>query len=122
MKGVATMLRQQNYYGIAKEYKNHNITLKIPKNELADFMKDDILFIQAMLGDIDCDFIGETFCLNNFETGHTVYNSYSDMIYTFPWRYIDDLKKGKTVRLYASKPDEWDRELLERELPWWEKE
>ena len=117
------MLRQNNTCeGIATEYKNHNITIKLFKDSMKDFFKDEILSLSSILSDFDCDFIGETYCLNNFETGHTVYNYYSDMIYTFPWRYIDDLKNGKTVRLYAKKPDEWDRELLERELPWWDKE
>lgn len=106
------MLRSNNWFGIAKEYKNNNITLQIPKDEIDDFKKDDVLYISETLSGIDCYFIGETYCLSNYETGHTVYNSYSDKVYIFQWRYLELLKQGKTVKLYAHDPDETDREII----------
>ena len=105
-----------NNTGIVKEYKNGNITIKLFKDGLTDFERDNILETSELLSLIDCDFIGETYCLSNWETGHTVYNCYSDLVYIFPWSLLDDLKKGKTVRLYARKPDETDREIIESEF------
>ena len=71
--------------------------------------EDDVLFISEILWWIDCSFYGDTFCLSNYETGHMIYNYYSDLCYVFPWRYLDELKQGKTVRLYARKVEEEDR-------------
>lgn len=99
------MLRENyNNTGIVKEYKNNNITIKLYKDFLQDFIKDDVLYIDDLLSYIDCYFIGETYCLSNYETGHTIYNSYSDKVYVFPWRYLELLKQGKTVKLYAHNP------------------
>lgn len=98
-----------------KEYKNGNITIKYDADTISDAKRDPVLIIASVLDQIDCNFIGETYCLSNYETGHTVYNVYSDLIYIFPWRLLEDLERGKTVRLYARRPDEMDREILETE-------
>ena len=106
------MLRKSDY---CKEYKNGNITVKYDRDMIQASKKDQILTISDVLSWIDCYFIGETYCLSNYETGHTLYNAYSDLIYVFPWRYLEDLENGKTIRLYACRPDETDREILEKE-------
>lgn len=103
------MLRKTEY---CTEYKNGNLTIKYDADKIADAVKDPVLTISDVLSWIDCYFIGETYCLSNFETGHTIYNLYSDLIYIFPWRALDDLQNGKTIRLYARQPDENDREIL----------
>ena len=100
------MLRATDY---CKEYKNGNITIKLDQNAIQEMQEDDILFISEILWWIDCNFFGDTFCLSNYETGHMIYNAYSDLCYIFPWRYLDELKQGKTVRLYARKVEEEDR-------------
>ena len=43
------------------------------------------------------------------------YNSYSDLVYVFQWSEIEELERGKTIRLYARKPNETDKEILEKE-------
>lgn len=106
------MLRKSDY---CKEYKNGNITVKYDRDKIQESKKDNVLTISDVLNWIDCYFIGETYCLSNYETGHTLYNAYSDLIYIFPWRYLEDLENGKTIRLYARRPDETDREILETE-------
>ena len=106
------MLRKSDY---CKEYKNGNITVKYDRDMIQASKKDQTLTISDVLSWIDCYFIGETYCLSNYETGHTLYNAYSDLIYVFPWRYLEDLENGKTIRLYARRPDETDREILETE-------
>ena len=106
------MLRSTDY---CKEYKNGNITIKYDLETIKEARKDETLIISDVLSWLDCYFIGDTYCLSNYETGHTLYNLHSDLIYIFLWRYLDDLMNGKTVRLYARKPDEYDRELLKEE-------
>lgn len=106
------MLRKIDY---CTEYKNGNITIKYDFDKIKDSEIDPVLTIIDVLSRIDCYFIGDTYCLSNYETGHTIYNMYSDLVYIFPWRYLDNLKAGKTVRLYAMQPDETDRELLAEE-------
>lgn len=110
------MLRENyNNYGIIKEYKNGNITIKYYKEGIQESKRDSLLTLSSLLDMIDCSFIGETYCLNNYETGHTVYNSYSDLVYVFAWSEIEALEAGKAVKLFARKPDETDRELIESE-------
>lgn len=98
-----------------KEFKNGNINLKFDRDLLEDAKKDELLTLSSLLNEIDCYFIGETYCLSNYETGHTIYNCYSDLVYIFPWAALEELKAGKTVKLYARKPDEADREIVESE-------
>jgi len=104
------MLRTTDY---CKEFKNGNINIKLDNDAIEEFKKDELLFLCDCLSWIDCDFIGETYCLSNYDIGHTLYNSYSDLVYIFPWSCLEDLKQGKTVKLYARKPDKWDRGLIE---------
>lgn len=107
------MLRKSDY---CKEYKNGNITVKYDADMIQASKEDNVLTIISVLSWIDCYFIGETYCLSNYETGHTLYNVYSDLVYIFPWRCLDDLEAGKTIRLYAMQPDENDREQINEEF------
>ena len=110
------MLRENyNNDGIIKEYKNGNITIKYYKEGIQESKRDSLLALSSLLDMIDCYFIGETYCLSNYETGHTIYNAYSDLIYVFAWSGLEALESGKAVKLFARKPDETDRELIERE-------
>lgn len=106
------MLRTTNH---CKEYKNGNIIIKYDHDMIAESKRDSLLTLSSVLDEIDCSFIGETYCLNNYETGHTVYNSYSDLVYIFAWSELEALEAGKAVKLFARKPDETDRELIEME-------
>lgn len=98
-----------------KEYKNGNIIIKYDRDMIAESKRDSLLTLSSVLDEIDCYFIGETYCLNNYETGHTVYNTYSDLVYIFAWSELEALEAGKAVKLFARKPDEADRELIEME-------
>ena len=95
--------------------KNGNLNIRIDKEDLEDFNNDQVFFLSDQLWNMNCEFIGETFCLNNWETGHLVYNNYMDCCYIFPWRELEKLAQGKTVKLYAHKPTEVERELIEKE-------
>lgn len=106
------MLRKTDH---CKEYKNGNIIIKYDRDMIAESKRDSLLTLSSVLDEIDCSFIGETYCLNNYETGHTVYNSYSDLVYIFAWSELEALEAEKAVKLFARKPDETDRELIEME-------
>lgn len=95
-----------------KLFENRNLNIKISKEDMAEFNKDNILFLDDLLFWMDCYFIGETYCLSNYETGHTIYNSYMDCCYIFPWNEIENLKKGKTIKLYAHDVEDWEREII----------
>ncbi len=106
------MLRTTDH---CKEYKNGNIIIKYDRDMIAKSKRDSLLTLSSVLDEIDCSFIGETYCLSNYETGHTVYNAYSDLVYVFTWSKLEALEAGKAVKLFARKPDEADRELIEME-------
>ena len=91
------MIRASRY---GRMFYNGNLNIQIPKEDLAEFNKDQVLFLDDLLSDLDCEFIGETYCLNNFETGHTIFNSYMNCCYIFAWSDLDRLAAGKTVKLY----------------------
>lgn len=101
--------------GMCKEYKNGNITIKFDPETVEAAKKDDVLILSDVLSMFDCYFIGESYCLSNWAMGHTIYNAYSDLVYIFDWNLLAMLKAGEMVRIYARKPDEVDREILERE-------
>ena len=107
------MLRTHEF---TKEFKNGNLNIKLTPEAIEEMKRDEVLFLSDVLYWNDCYFIGETYCLNNWETGHTIYNAYSDVVYIFPWSALETLKEGKTVKLYARHPDETDREIIEREV------
>ena len=104
------MLRTTDH---CKEYKNGNIIIRYDRDMIAESKRDSLLTLSSVLDEIDCSFIGETYCLSNYETGHTVYNAYSDLVYVFAWSELETLEAGKAVKLFARKPDETDRELIE---------
>lgn len=65
---------------------------------------------------IDCGFIGEDYCLSNYETGATIYNDFSDLCYVINFTDVNEvLMKGNWLKLRARKPDEADREILKKE-------
>lgn len=97
------------------QFRNGNLNLRISKEDLEDFNKDQVLFLSDHLFWLDCDFIGETFCLNNFETGHIIYNAYMDCWYIFNWSDLDVLALGFAVKLIAREMDDDIRDLVNKE-------
>lgn len=104
-----------NNIGIAREYRNGNITLKYYPDGVKESKRDSVLALATLLDGIDCSFIGETYCISNYAEGHTVYNAYSNCKYVLNWGMIDELEAGKTIRLYALPIDDADAEILEQE-------
>ena len=107
-------MSQYKHFGCT-QFKNGNLSIRVEKEDLEDYLKDQVFFLSDLLWYMNCDFIGDTFCLSNWETGHLIYNSYMDCCYIFPWRELETLADGKTVKLYARKLTEDERELIEKE-------
>jgi len=98
---------------------NGTLNLKFTPEEIIDiesgrFSAPEVLCWK--LENLDCTFIGETYCLSNWAMGHTIYSYYDDCVYILNWADVEEiLMDGKVLRLYADTPDEYDHELLVRE-------
>lgn len=102
-----------------KEFKNGNLSIRFPSGYM-DKLKKSVSAMEVLswvLEELDCHFIGEEFCLNNYTTGVYIYNNYSDLIYTLAFSDIlDVLANEHWLRLYARKPDEHEREIINGSL------
>ena len=108
-----------NIWGTAKRYKNGNITVKFSPDDIASIRTgrvSDIEILSYILESVDCYFVGDNFCLSNYDMGCLIYSAYSDKMFILAFSDLENiLMSGKTLRLYARTPDETDRELLANE-------
>ena len=98
---------------IVKKFKNGNYNVKMEKD---DFSQESTLIdLLWALGEYDCCLFGDEYCLGN-AVGMAVdlYDFYTDKLVMIPYSVLDDLEMGKTVKLYARKLDEFDREEYDR--------
>ena len=98
-----------------KEFHNGNLNIRFGEDDIKNARVDELLVLSSILSSVDCELIGDSYCLGNFEMGHTIYNAHSDLVYVFHWSALEVLKEGKTVKLYGRKPDLDERELIEKE-------
>lgn len=102
-----------------KEFQNGNINFRFTPEQIAELKTGKISAVEVIswiLDEIDCYFIGEQYCLGNYTTGATIYNAYSDLCYIIDFSDVETvLMSGRYLKLYARKPDENDREIIERE-------
>ena len=98
---------------LAKRFKNGNINLKAEKE---DFDGKESLLVYAIwqLYELDCTLFGDEYCIGNFDMAVDLYSYYHDVLIRFPYSLLDDLEKGKTIKLYARKLDKYDREEYKR--------
>ena len=111
-EGELIMLRIMD---CVKEFDNHNLNIKFDEMALELAEHDDVMALAEVLEQADCYLIGESFCLSNWAMGHLIYNFYSDMCYIFNWADLDDLKAGRTIKIYAHIPDDDERKEIEEE-------
>ena len=109
-------MTRYHYHENIKEFKNGNIHFRCPLEDrkfLEDKQASAIEIVSWILDEIDCYFIGETYCLSNYTEGITVYNCCSDLCYVLNLTNIEsDLMSGRYIKLKARKPDETDREVI----------
>ena len=104
-----------------KEFKNGNLNIHFSAEEITEINSDDMQSgLSALINVLDwadCYFVGNSFSWGNFTMGQLIYNAYSDVCYILDLSDIDAvLMHGKTLKLYARKPDAEDREMIEREM------
>ena len=102
-----------------KEFQNGNINFRFTPEQIAELKTGKISAVEVIswiLDEIDCYFVGEQYCLSNYTMGATIYNAYSDLCYIIDFSDVETvLMSGRYLKLYARKPDEQDRETIERE-------
>lgn len=105
----------KNRFSETREFKNGNINIKFFKENIEDLKSgkfSDIELLSFALDDVDTYFVGSEFCLSNYEMGTMLYNCRIDKIYILAFSELEKLASGKTLKLYARKPDKYDREIL----------
>ncbi len=107
--------------GRAVEFKNGNINVKLDKETLENIGKGDLgaLFcaLDGALLWLDCEFYGEDYCISNYDMGTALFNSHNGKVYEVSHSdLLGVLGEGKTLKLYAHEPNEWDKEWLARDL------
>ena len=97
---------------LVKRFKNGNFNVKM---EESDFNRESTLVnLIWALQEKDCNIFGEEYCMDNTEMAIDMYCYYTDMIVRIPYRVLNDLESGKTVKLYAHKPNEYEVKEIER--------
>ena len=85
---------------MVREFKNGNINIKMEEYSYEEMMEE--LFW------VDCYPKGEPFSLGNFDMGFLIHNVRRNLVYTLSGGDIEKIKEGKTVKLYAREPNEWE--------------
>ena len=100
-----------------REFKNGNLNIKLHgTEEIEEFRKDFMFAISEILWHTDSYLVGEPFNLSNYDQGIFVYNCRLDLCYTMSLTDVWNLVNGKTMKLYARKLDECDRELVKTDF------
>ena len=107
----------KNFYYEGQRFKNGNLNIRFSPDEIADIKAgkySQIELLSRKLETFDTAFIGERYCLSNYTMACTLYSCYADKVFILDFSDIDNiLMKGRTLKLYASKPTTEDREQIE---------
>lgn len=95
---------------LVKRFGNGNFNIKMEKDDF-DIKESTLVKVIWALYDHDCSLFGEEYCLSNYEMAVDLYCYYNGMVVTLPYSILDDLEKGKTVKLYAHKMSEYELEV-----------
>lgn len=91
---------------LVKRFKNGNFNVKM---EESDFNRESMLVnLIWALQEKDCNIFGEEYCMGNMEMAVDMYCYYNGLIVRIPYSVLDSLESGKTVKLYAHIPDEYE--------------
>lgn len=100
-----------------KEFKNGNINLKLECDliDIDRINEYDLLadLLNGCLDSKDIYMIGEIGSFGNFESSVNLYNVRLNKVYLYLiGKSYETLASGKTLKLYARKPDSYDMELI----------
>ena len=109
-------MTMKNFHYEGLRFTNGNLNIRFSPEEIEDIRAgrySDIEVLSWKLERFDTYFIGEQYCLSNYDMGTTAHSAYSDHVFTISFAAIENvLMQGKTLKLYAREPDEYDRETL----------
>ena len=94
-------------------FRNGNFNIKFEKEDF-DHREGTLINVINALYDYDCSIFGEEYCLSNYDMAIDLYCYYTDMLVRIPYRLLNDLEDGKTIKLYARKLTLDDREEYDR--------
>ena len=103
--------------GRVQQFENGNISIRFSKDAIEDIKsgkKSDIEILSSLLDRVDTCFIGEQFCISNFDMGVRGYNYHKDKAYTISFSEIDKkLMSSLSLKIFAEDPTEEDLKLIE---------
>lgn len=106
--------------GIIKEFQNGNINIRLSADAIETIKsgkESDIFIISELFYWVDTYFVGDHFCLSNYDMGALLYNNYSDKCYIIAFSDIENtLMQGHTLKLYGFEPSENDRQTIEENI------
>lgn len=109
----------KNFYYEGQRFKKGNLNIRFSPDEIANIKAGKYSQIELLSGRLeafDTYFIGEEYCLSNYTTGCALYSYYADKVFVLDFSDIDNvLMEGGTLKLYARKPGDEEREIIERE-------
>lgn len=109
----------KNFYYDGQRFNNGNLNIRFSPDEIQDTKDGKYSMIELLswkLDKFDTTFIGEKYCLSNYTMGCTLYSCYADKVFILDFSDIDNiLMEGRTLKLYATKPTQDDREIIESE-------
>lgn len=109
----------KNFYYEGKRFKNGNLNIRFSPDEIQDIKAGKYSLIELLsrkLEAFDTALIGEKYCLSNYTIGCTLYSCYADKVFILDFSDIDNiLMESRTLKLYAAKPTQNDREIMESE-------
>lgn len=97
-----------------KIFKNKNINIKIKdvknvnKNNISEYIYNSLL-------DNNFSIPYDSGCMGNYDMFDTLYNYDTNGVYIILHSNFDDLRKGKTVKLYYSSPTAEDIDIIENQ-------
>lgn len=94
-------------YGVVREFKNGNINIKC---DPVEFSNDPLLAVSELLFWVDTEIVCEI--QDVWNPSLLLYNCRLDRCYELFESFQDDLKAGKTVRIFARVPNEYDKAFL----------
>lgn len=109
----------KNFYYEGQRFKNGNLNIRFSPDEIANIKAGKCSAIELLsckLETFDTYFIDEEYCLSNYATGGTLYSYYVDKVFVLDFSDVNNvLMEGGTLKLYARKPEDEEREIIESE-------
>lgn len=94
---------------VVNRYENGDIEVTAESEDLTG-RESLIVYLVWALGDKDMYLFGEEYCISNWDMAVDFYSAYTGLLYRFCYASLEDLKVGKTVRLYGREMTDDERE------------